>query len=319
MKVLNFQKCFHFVNIIICINVSVVNSVWLPNDRLQNNSKLLFDKNPHKNLSKTQEERNLPQFALDYSELFNNLTHSQQFFPNCSNLTERMENLYSSSKFLTLDFDGFHNVLKKAFTIWSNSDAATYMKFEDLFAILYYTGNGYKEMENDFDESRRMKNAIYRLAITQSLHSKEYEGKLYRGEAMPSNWYENKFNKLTNLLVFQNFSSTSTDRFVAELYSGIRNINLTRTETIYQLSFTESFLRADVENYSLYQEKERILLPGTMFFVNTLNWRIKDGKKVGLTIELTHHYGNMTLFDHQRQVMRELQNLQNSGTQFYVC
>ncbi|XP_043472629.1 uncharacterized protein LOC122505205 [Leptopilina heterotoma] len=185
MKILNSIKWFLFANIIIHSIVCVVDSFMLPDSDLD------LDLPPrqhfNKKLLKNQEEENLPQFALDDPELFHNLTHKQKFFKNCSNLPERMENLYNSSKLLTLDSKTFHEVLNKAFIIWRESNASTYMKFEDLFAILYYTGNGYKEMENNSDESRRMKNAIYRLAITQSLNSEEYETKLYRGEAMPLN------------------------------------------------------------------------------------------------------------------------------------
>ncbi|XP_051154606.1 uncharacterized protein LOC127277488 isoform X1 [Leptopilina boulardi] len=144
-----------------------------------------------------------------------------------------------------------------------------HMKFEDFYALRNYGGTGYRKMSLISDETNRIKNAIYRLAIRQSDDSfKNFETLLFRGETRLSTEIEEEFYHGRKEYQLSRFTSTSEDIDTAEMFTYIHDSK--KSSILYEIYFPERYLRADIKEFTNLPEKETILLPGTKFRINSI-------------------------------------------------
>ncbi|XP_051154613.1 uncharacterized protein LOC127277493 [Leptopilina boulardi] len=201
---------------------------------------------------------------------------------------------------------------------FKETNAYNSARFEDYYALRWYGGSGYKKMSGTTHEARRMKNAIYKLAIRQSENpDEEFAVKLFRGEGRIPEAIEREILNLNGNFEFTRFTSTSTDVNTAITYSLKGHPSDTRV--MYEMTFRNPIVRARVEDLFLLTEKETILLPGTKFRIDKIE-RYIDELESGveqncIKIEMTHIDEPKEL--RQKEIMHEINKLQNSDTVFY--
>lgn len=201
---------------------------------------------------------------------------------------------------------------------FKNRKAYNQVNFEDYYALRNYGASGYKKMAENCDEAKRMKNAIYRLAIRQSEDTcEECVQKLFRGEARLTETIEKELYPERKDYELNRFTSTSTDFHIADIYSDSDNPSLTKV--IYTINFDESYLRARVEDLFVLKESETILLPGTKFKINSIvrGETIKPfGTQKTINVELSIE--KITKVEAQQRIMKEIEKLMEGDTVFYA-
>ncbi|XP_043484490.1 uncharacterized protein LOC122512624 [Leptopilina heterotoma] len=255
--------------------------------------------------------------GMDEPELFYQLQNAENFksfqIKNSEQARKKIEKLYSTVSDPRAIISSF---AEEIFPIYKSSQFSADLQFEDFLAIRYYGLDGYKEIRGESDLAKRMKNAIYRLAIRQSQDSIEnYSTLLYRGENCFLQEVEKIFYPGRRDFQFTHFTSTSTDPMIAKSFTCSFPCE---TRVMYELNFERPYMRANVEKYMIEMERETILLPGTKFKINDMTWEEKNGRKTCLTVKLSYDYEAMNLINWQKNIMSEIKQLKESSTVFYV-
>ncbi|XP_051154610.1 uncharacterized protein LOC127277491 [Leptopilina boulardi] len=191
-------------------------------------------------------------------------------------------------------------------------------RFEDYYALRWYGGSGYRNMAGTTHDARRMKNAIYKLAIRQSESpNEEFASKLFRGEGRLPEAIEKELSNINGDFEFRRFTSTSTDVNTAITYS--LKGQSPRTRVMYVMSFRNPIVRARVEDLFVLTEKETILLPGTKFHIDKIDRyvdELESGVKQNcIRVEMTHI--DVPKEERQKEIMHEIHKLQKTDTIFY--
>ncbi|XP_043484488.1 uncharacterized protein LOC122512622 [Leptopilina heterotoma] len=261
---------------------------------------------------------NLQTIGMDEPELFYELQNAEEFTPKKIKTKEKAKSkfakLYPNQNSGNRDMSVFaHNMYNQ----YMMSPAINNLQFEDFVAIRYYGTDGFTLIRDDTDVARRMKNAIYRLAIRQSRDLiEEYIPKLFRGEVRETEEVEKFFYNGRKDMVLTQFTSASEEPSVARIFALTKS--QTKTRIMYQMRFDRPYLRAKVKDVMAIRESETILLPGTKFKIDDLRWKFENDRKAGLTVILSYDYESMNLLQSQMNVMSEIKKLQDSETIFYV-
>lgn len=194
------------------------------------------------------------------------------------------------------------------------------VRFEDYYALRWYGGSGYRKMAENSHEARRMKNAIYKLAIRQSEDPNErYAEKLFRGEGREPEAIEKEISSMTGEFQFTRFTSTSTDVNTAITYS--LKSHHEQTRVMYVMTFKKPIVRARVEHLFVLTEKETILLPGTKFHIDEIERYkevLENGKEQNcIRIKMSHMDEATSKESRQMNIMQEIKKLRETGTVYY--
>ncbi|XP_051171722.1 uncharacterized protein LOC127288361 [Leptopilina boulardi] len=125
---------------------------------------------------------------------------------------------------------------------FNNQRAGFSVTFEDYYALRNFVTSGYRRITGDTPEAKRMKLALYRLAIRQSDDLREeFQWTLFRVESKPID-IVNKEIFVGNCVIFQKFTLTSTSKASVTRFAanGFRNI-------LYEIKFTDPYFRAIIE------------------------------------------------------------------------
>ncbi|XP_051154611.1 uncharacterized protein LOC127277492 [Leptopilina boulardi] len=262
--------------------------------------------------------KELPNWAENYkieeAEIFYDL-RNREVFDNIQltriEARQRIESIYPPeyeyygsagirAEFITTDF-----IKKKAYKLQA---------FEDYFAIRNYCSAGYKRITANTNEARQMKNAIYRLAIRQSedfIH--DYAKVLFRGENRVSESIDKLFVPGEEL-IFHRFTSTTRKLEAALAFTGSSRYPFRKV--VYEMEFSQPYLRANVEDLSPLEEYESILLPGTKFQIREVIY--ESGNQNYVIVKLKHKHELITKAEWQMQVMNEIKKLKDTQTLFYA-
>ncbi|XP_043484484.1 uncharacterized protein LOC122512618 [Leptopilina heterotoma] len=255
---------------------------------------------------------------IEESELFYTLTTKQFMdFPKLSfkEASYRIEKLYPRSNYQEL-----HQELSidKVFDDFIKKKVYIHATFEDYYALRNYGFNGYRKMAENSHEARRMKNAIYRLAVRQSEDPGEKcVGTLFRGERRRTEILEGDFRPDRESISINRFTSTTTDLQTANIYS--ETVSPLETKAIYTIRMKEPYLRARVEHLFVLNEKETILLPGMEFGIDKVTRGVREmqfGTQNYMNIELS--LAKNSLVRSQQSAMREIKKLMETDTVFYA-
>lgn len=210
----------------------------------------------------------------------------------------------------------------KIMTDFIEKKAYSQVTFEDYYALRNYGANGYKKMGEDCHQARRIKNAIYRLAIRQSEEPGEiYTKQLYRGETRIPESIDKELSDINGEFEFTRFTSTTSDVSTAVTYSKIGSPKF--TQVIYDMKFDEPILRARVEDLFILNEKETILLPGTKFHIDRVQkWSeiMQTGEKKNfIKVEMTCVDHILPKVERQKKLMQEIEKLMKTDTVFYAA
>ncbi|XP_043484489.1 uncharacterized protein LOC122512623 [Leptopilina heterotoma] len=278
----------------------------------------LFCVGKKKDTNRDTEIANLQTIGMDEPELFYELQNAEEFTHKKIKTKEKAKSkfakLYPNQNSGNRDMSVFaHNMYNQ----YIMSPAINNLQFEDFVAIRYYGTDGFTLIRDDTDVARRMKNAIYRLAIRQSRDLiEEYIPKLFRGEVRETEEVEKFFYNGRKDMMLTQFTSASEEPSVARIFALTKS--QTKTRIMYQMRFDRPYLRAKVKDVMAIRESETILLPGTKFKIDELRWKIENDRKAGLTVILSYNYESMNLLQSQMNVMSEIKKLKESGTTFYV-
>ncbi|XP_051154607.1 uncharacterized protein LOC127277488 isoform X2 [Leptopilina boulardi] len=208
--------------------------------------------------------------------------------------------------------------IEKVLYDFKEKEAYKHCTFEDYYALRNYGASGYKKMGSNCHEARRMKNAIYRLAIRQSEElTEECVGKLFRGEKRITESIEKDFYPNRETIELQRFTSTSTDINTADIYS--ETLNPSFMKVMYTINFNEPYLRARVEHLFVLNERETILLPGTELKINKITRGVREksfGAQKFMNIELS--LVKSSIVESQQRIMRQIKKLMETDTVFYA-
>lgn len=319
---INYLQIIHIVTLYICVNAESFVSL----SKEQVNNKTLRDQiEPiDHQLDKKAEVARLTYLGMDEPELYYNLTHPNSYPRNCSNLKKKLKELYKPLLNTSFRRIWFRATFKRSKYFYSRTNLSSIIRFEDYFAIKFFSIRGYQEMEYDTDISRRMKNAIYNVALTQLNDPNEIINfTLFKGFTDLTTWYREQFNGTRNELQWNDFTMVQTTQesanFMTEGKKLIDPFNV-MTECVYEMYFPKPYLRVNLEEINIYDLfTEVILLAGTKFFINETIWTKVNETNERLTIKMTHNDENVGLVDQQKRIMTELKKLRETGTQFYVC
>ncbi|XP_051156449.1 uncharacterized protein LOC127278675 [Leptopilina boulardi] len=337
LNFLNTLQIIHIITLYTCINGdgSILQSQHMPSKL---NETLNVTESTKEQLIRKKEIERLTDLEMDEPELFYNLTHPNSFPKNCTNLKQKMRHLYNSTNNSLSRKLWFNFVLNKSINYYRKRNLSSSLRFEDYFAIRYYSIKGNHEMRFDTDISRRMKNALFSVAITQSSDPNEKIAfKLFRGQTKPTTWFNKKFNETTKELEWDAMTETTSTRIEAQLNAGdgkFSDVYNEMTEGVYEINFSKPYLSANIKDYIYFNENNvTVLLPESKFFINDTDfykesetndyyrfWSQRNSPSNQLlTIKMTYNDENMDLFHQQKRVMSKLKKLRETGTQFYVC
>ncbi|XP_051171720.1 uncharacterized protein LOC127288359 [Leptopilina boulardi] len=194
---------------------------------------------------------------------------------------------------------------------FNNKKAGFSVTFEDYYAIQNFVTSGYTRIIGDTPEAKRMKLALYRLAIRQSDDLRhEFEGTLFFVESVPLDTINYQLY-VGKKVVFQKFSMTSTTetaatRFVAYAPNGFRNI-------LYEMKFDEPYIRATIETkvdrFEPVIEKNIILLPGCEFEIVQNGTIVMGGIGNVMKVVLYFNPKSNKKYDWYKDVMREISKI----------
>lgn len=279
-------------------------------------------------LEKQREIDVLKNCGMPEAELFYNLTNQEDSYAICPNLKEKMRNLYRTSNGFQKYREYFESALSITYERYRAGNVTSKLRYEDYFALYYYTQIGHYELRRETHAARRIKNALYKLSIMQSISDEQSNFTLFYGESQLPNYYDRTFGSIPLKKEFSlnNFTSTSLNRSVAEYFVEEKKFYHRDDWTaIYEINIQKAILKIDLRNFSFFEKDDKIvLIPEMKFTVNDLIWNrrvygLYKGTEPELIVKLTYDDGKQNLFSQQKHVMGKLGELQNSGTQFYVC
>ncbi|XP_043483702.1 uncharacterized protein LOC122512113 [Leptopilina heterotoma] len=320
---INSLLIIHIVTLYTCINAE--NFVSLSKEQDDNNNTLREQIEPiDHQLDRKAEIARLTNLGMDEPELFYNLTHTNNYPRNCSKLRQKLRELYKPILNTSFRRIWFRGTLKYSKYFYRIKNLSSKVRFEDYFALKLFKVIGYDEMEYDTDISRRMKNAIYSVALTQLNDPNEKVNyTLFKGFTNLTTWYREQFNETRKELQWNDFTVVETTRESSDFMTKGKKLkdpfNI-MTECVYEMYFPKPYLRVNLDeiiSYNIFTEV--ILLSGTKFFINETIWTRVNETNEPLTIKMTHNDENVGLLDQQKIIMSKLKKLRETGTQFYVC
>ncbi|XP_043468728.1 uncharacterized protein LOC122502641 [Leptopilina heterotoma] len=197
------------------------------------------------------------------------------------------------------------------------------MRFEDYYALRWYGDDGFVKMHKPSDQERRMKNAIYRLAIRQfETPGEQFAQQLFRGESRTTADIDQVLADEKKEFEFNRFTSTSTDINKAIEYS--QNTLAGQTRVLYKMNFAEPIIRAKANHLLIKDENETILLPGTKFHIDSVVENTKDcvsqsGDEIRcIIVTLSSLENKSMILEREKSIMKKLKELAQEKTIYYV-
>ncbi|XP_051156450.1 uncharacterized protein LOC127278676 [Leptopilina boulardi] len=327
MDISNFLNSVQIIYIATFYIGSVLTSENIPSP---NNEIFKYTVFNEKELSRVREITRLKNLEIDEPELFYNLTHPNNFPKNCTNLNEKMRNLYNSTFNTRNRRSDFNFIFRRTSDFYNKGNLSSFVRFEDYFALKYYSIKGYDEILKKSDISKRMKNALYSVAITQSSNPNEkFHSILFKGNSERKSQYRKRFNQTGTKFKLSIFNKVNLIQKKAEIEAELtkkesNNKFNDMVECVFEIYFSKPYLRVNLDDYNYWNNiednrYETVLLPKTEFVVNETIWNNVNTTNERLTIKIIHNDENMELFDQQKKVMSELKELRKSKTKFYVC
>ncbi|XP_051174964.1 uncharacterized protein LOC127290447 isoform X2 [Leptopilina boulardi] len=190
---------------------------------------------------------------------------------------------------------------------FNEQNAGYSMTFEDYYAIRNFATTGHERITGDTNEAKKMKLALYKLAIrqTRELYRKEeFDTTLFYFDSIPEDTFKNEVY-IGKLFTLRKFTLTSTKnisatRFSARPLSGYRNI-------LYEIKFENSYVRAkinvDVNDKQVFREKKVILLPGSEFKIEKI--AICPDEKIGVYFLVELIFKSSTSKDYE-SILRQI-------------
>ncbi|XP_051154597.1 uncharacterized protein LOC127277480 [Leptopilina boulardi] len=195
--------------------------------------------------------------------------------------------------------------------LFNEDKAYESVTLQDYFAIREYMGMGYKQIGYNTKTAKKMRGALYRLAIRQSDDPlEEFSKILYRGETRSPEIVEKLFLTGKNEIELNRFTSTSTNEEIARMFQFFGNSK--HVNIFYEIKFNEPFFRAKVMNVVLNTgEAETILLPGSKFHIDDVNKVLMNGKEV-FKVKMTFKHNALTKHEWYIRIMNELEKLKKN-------
>ncbi|XP_051171721.1 uncharacterized protein LOC127288360 [Leptopilina boulardi] len=248
---------------------------------------------------------------IENSDLLNELRFDLYLEKNNITITnglDRINVIYTYRERLKIE-DGttIENIIRN----FNDQKAGFSVTFEDYYALRNFVTSGYTRISGDTPEAKRMKLALYKLAIRQSDDLREeFEWTLFRLESKSIDIVDIDFS-LGKQVILQKFTITSTNiaaaiRFAASEANGFRNI-------LYEIKFFNHYFRiaikTEVDKLESSNEKNIILLPGTEFEIYDILTLSIDG--IGEVLKVILHVANDNIGKHQRykNIMRKITEL----------
>ncbi|XP_051153397.1 uncharacterized protein LOC127276789 [Leptopilina boulardi] len=227
-----------------------------------------------------------------------------------SKLESRINQLYSSVQMQLL---GINDALENLVEIYDRFSAYELVKFEDFLAINFFLFNGYKNMTKSTDITRRMKNALYRIAIRQLDDSDENFTKiLYTWELKSKNAWTAMSLETGIEFIFRRFILAS--KTIPPNYSFADDES---KKILYKINFKGQYLRASIEELHFEEKFDTVLLPDTKFKI--INIRSLSSSLYGTYNEVTleYVYNSDEILKSQQNIMTKIKELKRSNTVFY--
>lgn len=243
------------------------------------------------------------EYLIDNPELFANLRYSDKLdeMINKEEAFERIEALAlgeCQKKF-------FPNLASFMLIQTFNRDRVyESLTFEDYIALQHYMRNGYTRIGSATLEAKYMREAIYRLAIRQGDNPFK-EWTLFRGTTKTPEAVNRLFFSENKQMVFNRFTSSSSSREVAKKF--LRN-RTDRINVLYEMEFSEPFLRANFEEIGFLKEYESILLPGSVFDIKKREYERIDGVQT-LVVQMSFNHEKLPKHKSYRNAMEQLAKL----------
>lgn len=260
---------------------------------------------------------------VDYPDVFQKLKYSDEIGSKdltTADATKQIDTLYPLKenadirKILPVD-----KVLKD----FKRLEAFKEMRFPDYYALRWYGDDGFMKMNKPSDQEKRMKNAIYRLAVRQfETPGQQFAQQLFRGERRPTAEIEKILANPKKEFLLDRFSSTSTDINKANEYC--QNIEPGQTRVLYKFNFAEPTIRAKANHLLIKDESETILLPGSKFHIDSVEKDVKSciskcgGDVRCITVTLSSLENESTILEREKSIMKAVKELAQEKTKFYV-
>ncbi|XP_051166521.1 uncharacterized protein LOC127284866 [Leptopilina boulardi] len=281
-------------------------------------------------LSRDKEIARLTASGMVEPELFYDLMHKENFDNNCSlsDRLKKMENITHKDMFSHLRnralfyedkmlFEHIYDLVAQTYEFYNMSSV---MSFEDVYSIVYYsyTEDGFKQIRQDTNEGRQIRNALYRLAIVQSKDPSKYHNSIfYRGESELNTWYETHYY-INRTEKWTRFTGITEIEELAAFDARVRKNAANMTSTVYEMHFPKPFLNANISQLLIQYVNTPVFLVLDTEFITNERTRYWTYPNIDLRIKITHNDKNLSIFEQQKEVMIKLKELKDSGTQFYV-
>ncbi|XP_051171718.1 uncharacterized protein LOC127288358 [Leptopilina boulardi] len=188
---------------------------------------------------------------------------------------------------------------------FNDQKAGFSVTFEDYYALRNFVTSGYTRISGDTPEAKRMKLALYKLAIRQSDDLRhEFEGTLFLVESKPYDII-NREIFVGNRLVFHKFTLTSTSeesamRYLAKEAFGFRNI-------LYEIKFTDPYFRANIKiKINDFDPERKVILLPSEFKIKEIHIAKSEDMGHFLRVSLSVLYDNIGKHEHYKNIMREI-------------
>ncbi|XP_043484482.1 uncharacterized protein LOC122512616 [Leptopilina heterotoma] len=178
------------------------------------------------------------------------------------------------------------------------------LTFEDYVALQHYMRSGYAKIASTTLEAKYMREAIYRLAIRQGDNPFK-ECTLFRGTTKTPEAVDQLFFTNNKEVVFNRFTSSTSSREVAKKFLRGR---ADRINVLYEMKFSEPFLRANFEEISFLKEYETILLPGSVFDIKKLGYETIDDAET-LVVQMSFNHEKVPKHKSFKNTMEQLAKL----------
>lgn len=215
-------------------------------------------------MSHCLEMRNVKEkFIMHNPELLNKLRYNLRFEEESisqADIEKRINSIYTYRERRKIEIEGS---LDRIFNIYKQMRQQYAVNLEDFYAIRNYGTTGYTRINEDTNEAKRMQIALYKLAIRQSDDPpSEFNYTLFTIEttsiAAIFKMISHKKPVILKKFTMASMHMESAGRLVTCPPSGFENV-------MFEMHFSEAFMRAQIFQY--YREREVIfvLLPETEF------------------------------------------------------
>ncbi|XP_051160077.1 uncharacterized protein LOC127280835 [Leptopilina boulardi] len=245
-------------------------------------------------------------FTIENPEILNKLRYNLRFEEHTT-ISEydaefRINYLYSKLERSQIEEGtSIENIIKD----YNKQKASFSVSFHDYYAIRNYATTGYRRITGNTDEAKLMKIALYKLAIRQSDDPvDEFDLTLFRVESK-SIAFLRSISRKSNITL-QKFTQVSPSMKSATKFSGlpaVGNINI-----VYEMIFTEPYLRAKILQFYESIEKNVILLPGSEFIIDYSKYENIEGLGRVLKVKLIFQHTPNDKYVWYKNIMFEITN-----------